>query len=226
MLKLLSKGTVRIAAAMIIGALIGLLVFTIAQISGRNLYIIIGAAAGAAAPLVVQRYRQTARLAEVKITVPQFSELRFVVNDDARQVAWKLYVEIITRVSTQPLTDEQGFLADALESLYGLFGSTRQMLEAGRPSVPAHGAQTVEYLAVTMLNRHLRPFLSKWHPQLREFERRHPMTPESEWSGRAECRSELRRLQSELVTFALGFADLAGVRDPVTTVIPPDQTSL
>lgn len=226
MLKLLlNKDTARISAAAIIGAALGLLVFTLAQIRGRNLYILIGAAAGAATLFVVQRYRQAARLAEVKITVPQFSELRFTVNDDARQIAWKLYIEIITRTSTQPLGNEQGFLGEALESLYGLFGSTRQTLQAGRPSVPAQGGQTVEYLAVTMLNRHLRPFLSKWHPRLRDFARRHPDAAESDWTDGAECRAELRSLQSDLISFALGFAHLAGVRDPVTPVVIPGQVA-
>jgi hypothetical protein len=136
----------------VIGAIVGLVVFTIAQVPGRNLYIIIGAAAGAAAVLVLQQYWRAAQLTEVKITVPQVSELTFVVNNDARQVAWKLYIETVTRVSTQPLTDEEGFIREALTSLYGLFATTRDTLKASRPSVPVSGGQTVEHLAVTMLN--------------------------------------------------------------------------
>src|SRR5262249_48698669 len=155
--------TARIAGAAVIGAIAGLVVFTISQVTGRNLCIIIGAVAGAAAVLVLQKYRVTAQLTEVTITVPQVSELKFVVNNDARQVAWKLYIETVTRVSTQPLANEQGFIREALTSLYGLFTTTRDMLKAGRPSIPVPGSQTVEYLAITMLNHELRPFLSKWH---------------------------------------------------------------
>ena len=162
-----NKRSAQIAAAAVIGAIVGLVVFTIAQVTGRNLYIIIGAAAGAAAVLVLQQYWRAAQLTEVKITVPQVSELTFVVNNDARQVAWKLYIETVTRVSTQPLTDEEGFIREALTSLYGLFATTRDTLKASRPSVPVSGGQTVEHLAVTMLNHELRPFLSKWHPRLR-----------------------------------------------------------
>ena len=164
---MLAKRIPQIVAAAVIGVIAGLVIFTISRITGRNLYIIIGGVAGAAAVLVLQQFRQTAQLTEVKVTVPHVSELTFVVNNDARQVAWKLYVETVTRVSTQPLADEEGFVREALTSLYGLFATTRDTLKASRPSVPVSGRQTVEHLAVTMLNHQLRPFLSKWHPRLR-----------------------------------------------------------
>jgi hypothetical protein len=210
----------QIVAAAVIGAIAGLAVFTVSQITGRNLYIIIGGVAGAAAVLVLQQFWRTARLTEVKVTVPQVSELTFVVNNDARQVAWKLYVEAVTRISTQPLADEEGFVREALTSLYGLFATTRDTLMASRPSVPASGRQTVEHLAVTMLNHQLRPFLSKWHPRLREFEEAHPDGPESVWPDNVACRAELRVVQANLVDYALGFADLAGVREAKVTIAP------
>ena len=220
---ILNKRVAQIAAAAVIGAIIGLLVFTIAHVTGRNLYVIIGAVAAAAAVLVLQQYWRTAQLTEVKITVPQVSELTFVVNNDARQVAWKLYVETVTRISTQPLTDEEGFIREALTSLYGLFATTRDTLKASRPSVPVSGGQTVEHLAVTMLNHELRPFLAKWHPRLREYEKAHPGGSESAWPDNTACRNELRHVQAHLVTFALGFARLAGVRDAGAAIVPAGE---
>lgn len=220
---ILNKRIAQIGAAAVIGAIAGLIVFTIAQVTGRNLYIIIGAVAGAAAIFVLQQYWQAAQLTEVKITVPQVSELKFVVNNDARQVAWKLYIETVTRVSTQPLTDEEGFIREALTSLYGLFATTRDTLKASRPSAHVSGGQTVEHLAVTMLNHELRPFLSKWHPRLREFEKAHPNGSESAWPDNIACRRELRDVQAHLVGFALGFARLAGVRDAVAAIVPASQ---
>ena len=99
------KRITQIVVAALIGAVAGLIVFSISRVTGRNFYVIIGGVAGAAAVFVLQQYWQTARLTEVKITVPQLSELTFVVNNDARQVAWKLYIETVTRISTQPLAD-------------------------------------------------------------------------------------------------------------------------
>lgn len=223
---ILNKRVAQIAAAAVIGALAGLLVFTIGQVTGRNLYVIVGGVAGAAAVLVLQQYWRTAQLTEVRITVPQVSELKFVVNNDARQVAWKLYIETVTRISTQPLTNEEGFIREALTSLYGLFSTTRDTLKASRPSVPVSGRQTVEHLAVTMLNHELRPFLSKWHPRLRDFEKVNPDSHEASWPDNVACRSELRLVQAHLVGFALGFARLAGVRDAELAVVPASQPPL
>jgi hypothetical protein len=151
------------------------------------------------------------------------SELKFVVNNEARQVAWQLYIETVTRVSAQPLSDDDGFLREALTSLYGLFATTRDILKASRPSVPAPGGQTVEHLAVTMLNHHLRPFLSRWHPRLREFETVYPDNGESAWPDNSSCRSELRQVQENLVEFALGFARLAGVHDAKQAIKAVDE---
>ena len=223
---MLNKRIPQIVAAAAIGAIAGLVVFTISRITGRNLYIIIGGVGGAAALLVLQQFWRTAQLTEVKVTVPQVSELTFVVNNDARQVAWKLYVETVTRVSTQPLADEEGFIREALTSLYGLFATIRDTLKASRPSVPVSGRPTVEHLAVTMLNQQLRPFLSKWHPRLGQFETTHPDGQESAWPDNAACRKELRLVQANLVDYALGFADLAGVRDAKVMMIPASQPTV
>lgn len=213
-LKQLLRGRVsQLVAAAVAGTVVGLIVFSITRVAGRNLFLITGAIAGSVAALVLQVYRRAAQLSEVKITIPQFSELTFVVNNDARQVAWKLFVETVTRITTQPLDDEAGLIREALTSLYSLFATTRDALKSSRPSVSVAGNQTVEYLAVTMLNWELRPMLSKWHPRLREFEQAHPNDAESAWSGAVECRRELRSVQEHLQTYALGFARLAGVRD-------------
>jgi hypothetical protein len=220
MQSIFQKRVSQIVVAAVIGAAAGLIVFTISQLTGRNLYVIIGGFAGAAAVLVLQQYWRTAQLTEVKITVPQLSELTFVVNNDARQVAWKLYIETVTRISTQPLDDEEGFIREALTSLYGLFATTRDTLKASRPSVPVSGAQTVEHLAVTMLNHELRPFLAKWHPRLREYEKAHPEGAEPDWPDNVACRIELRQVQDHLVTFALGFGRLAGVHGAEAAIVP------
>ena len=214
MFKQVSRSRVgQVAAATLIGAIVGLIVFTIAHITGRNLYVIIGGLAGAAAVVVLQKYLRTAQLTEIKVNVPQISELTFVVNNDARQVAWKLYVEVVTRVSTQPLADDEGRIREALTSLYGLFATTRETLKGSRPSVPVSGGQTVEILAVRMLNQEIRPFLSKWHPRLKEFEDADPNGPDIAWQHHQDCRRDLRAVQSRLVEYALNFARLAGVRD-------------
>jgi hypothetical protein len=175
--------------------------------------VLVGTVLGGLVAMGADFYWRTARLTEVRITIPQLSELTFVVNDDTQQVSWQLFVESVTRISTQRLDDDEGLIREALTSLYGLFATTRDILRAARPSARGEGI-TVEYLAVNLLNRELRPFLSKWHPRLREFESEHPELPESAWPHAAECRIELSRVQANTREYVLGFARLAGVRDP------------
>ncbi|MBQ0984105.1 hypothetical protein KBZ10_06115 [Streptomyces sp. F63] len=216
--RLVRTPTARICISVLIGAMAGLVVFGVTQLSGRNLFVVTGAFAGAVSVLAFQVYGRAARLTEVRVAVPQLSELTFVVNNEAKQVAWRLFVETVTRVSTQPLATDQGLLREALTSLYGLFATAREALKSARPSVQVTDEQTVEYLAITMLNRELRPFLSTWHPRLTAFEQDHPDRPESEWPEDAECRAELRTVQANLREYALGFARLAGVRNAAVLV--------
>ncbi|MFI6482786.1 hypothetical protein ACIBH1_32990 [Nonomuraea sp. NPDC050663] len=204
----------RALAAALIGALVGLIAYRITQAGGAWVFLVTGALAGVASVLAVQLYGRAATLTEVKITVPQFSELTFAVNDESRKVAWGLFVETVTRVSTQRLDEDEGLLREAMNSLYSLFAITREALKAARPSPKVPGSQTVEYFAIMMLNQQLRPFLSVWHPQLRDFERDHPDLPESAWEHNAECRAELTRVQEGIRRYAEGFARLAGVAEP------------
>ncbi|MFF2125397.1 hypothetical protein ACFVW1_08330 [Streptomyces olivochromogenes] len=204
---------VRVLVAAVGGGVAGTALYGLRSVGGVYAFGAIGAVLGALAVLGAEFYRRTASLTEVRITVPQLSELTFVVNDHTRAVSWQLFVESVTRISTQRLDDDEGFLREALTSLYGLFATTRDILKAARPTSHRDGV-TVEYLAVNLLNRELRPFLSKWHPRLREFESAHPELNESAWTEAAECRRELALLQVNTREYVLSFARLAGVRDP------------
>ncbi|MGW7418869.1 hypothetical protein ACWGJB_02155 [Streptomyces sp. NPDC054813] len=204
---------VRTLGAAVGGGAAGAAVYVLQRTGGPYAFTVVGAAVGALALAGADFYRRNASLTEVRITVPQLSELTFVVNDHTRAVSWQLFVESVTRISTQHLNDDEGFLREALTSLYGLFGTTRDILRAARPTGHGDGV-TVEYLAVNLLNRELRPFLSKWHPRLREFENAHPELDESDWPQAAECRRELSSLQVNTRAYVLSFARLAGVREP------------
>jgi hypothetical protein len=211
------------AVAALLGAATGLGIFAVSRLTGALLYTLVGALVGLAAAVALRPYAGRARLSSLKITVPHVSELTFVVDDDARQVAWRLYVEAATRVSTQPLASTDGSLREALTSLYGLFATTRESLKASHPSASRTGTgHTVEYLAITMLNRELRPFLSKWHPLLRDYELAHAGAPEAGWAHNDSCRADLDRVRINIVDYALGFAQLAGARDAASMLSTSD----
>lgn len=203
----------RVAAAAVAGGLFALAAYALSRAGAVYAFEGAGLLAGAAAGLGLDAYRRSVRLTEVRISVPQLSELTFVVNDTTQQVAWQLFVDSVTRVSVQRLKEDEGLLREALTSLYGLFSTTRDALRGSRPTVHGTGV-TVEHLAVRLLNQELRPFLSKWHPRLLAFETEHPGLPESEWPDAARCRAELAAVQANSRAYVLGFARLAGVRDP------------
>jgi hypothetical protein len=195
-----------------VGAAIGAAVFWASQFHGAGLYLLTGATAGAVAGLLVHAYSGSVGLKDVTITIPQLSELHFVVSPDNRLVAWRLFIETTTRISTQPLAPDSGNLREALNSLYDLFQQVRTSLTESRPSRPGSDGPTVEELGVAMLNLELRPFLSRWHPVLAEWEASHRGEPERSWPGDLECRADLAELQQRLGAYVSGLAALAGLQ--------------
>lgn len=203
----------RILLGLATGAVVGIAVYEASLLKGPSLYGLTGATAGAVAGLVVHTYSRNARLTDVTITIPQLSELHFVVTKESQQIAWRLFVETVTRISVQSLDEDSGLIREALSSLYGLFQTTRDVLTHAQPSRSYDGAPTVEELAIAMLNLELRPFLSYWHPALAKWERANPGGDESSWPRNSECRSNLTLVQQRMREYAIGYARLAGVSD-------------
>lgn len=195
---------------LVVGAVAGLAVYEAIRLSGWLLFPLVGSTAGLIAAVLYTVFRRSARLTMVKISVPRFTELSFAVTEDRRRTAWNLFVESVTRTSTQPLTSGTGSLREALTSLHGLFAVVRETLKTDLPDTTVTPGPTVEYLAVALLNEVLRPFLARWHPELRQWERQHPDGVEGQWPFNAECRADLTKTQARVVQYARGFAELAG----------------
>ena len=101
---------------------------------GVGLFILVGAVAGAVVLLLFRVYYGNIGLDERKITIPQLSELHFTVSPDNRLVAWRLYIETTTRVSTQPLAEGTGNLREAIEFSLQPVQAVRTSLKEARPS--------------------------------------------------------------------------------------------
>jgi hypothetical protein len=106
--------------------------------------------------------------------------------DQDRAVAWQIYVELRTRISTQPLHFLDGDEETALTSLYNLFQPSRELLEK-------HGPEAYRAAAVVeaMLNKSVRRFTAKWH-------RKKVAGELIRDDACRELRAELRALQNEL----------------------------
>lgn len=137
------------------------------------------------------------------VTIPSFATLQAAANKAYKHVAWVLFVETSTRIATQSLDDNSGHVRESLDSLYSLFNKVRTLLSDMTPS-PESKNKSVEFLAICMLNRELRPFLSKWHPKV-------PSDTEASPEDLAECREELATLRRHVIEYSRAFGEIAGV---------------
>lgn len=136
-----------------------------------------------------------------------FLETEWQPQEKDREAAWELYIEMLTRIVTQPLPAEHGDEKTALDSVHALFGITREILKR-------KGRESVQFskIAVVVLNQVVRPFTAKWHKlalsgafcdELRQ----------------TEFRRELADIQVVLRNYAQALADIAEVEDLTSLAI-------
>lgn len=208
-----------LVAGLVLGGLVGLTVYAVSQLTGAALYAVCGTVAGGVAAAVYFGYSRTLRLTELTISIPQLTDLTFAVTPNNQGIAWQLFLESVTRVAIQPL--EAGILRESLNSLYTLFTAIRAILLEATPTRRPASTQTVEHLAIAMLNLQMRPFMTKWHARLTAWERDNPGRPESEWPEDAACRAELEQMRRGLVRYVRGLGELAGVAH-IDELVPVD----
>ena len=133
-----------------------------------------------------------------------FLEGEFNPRDPDQAAAWELYVELLTRVTTQYLSPEDGDEQAALESVYVIFPLTREILRR-------HGSGSGEFakLAIPVLNQMIRPFTAKWH-------RRSLAGAFKDPERCRDFRAELSALQPRLRDYTRALADMAQVEDLTT----------
>lgn len=131
-----------------------------------------------------------------------------------REAAWEMYVELVTRVGVVSLGPEQGLVREALTSLYSLFGTTRDILRRYGPSIAQPEQSSVVsfgHLAVSVLNKALRPMLSTWHPLLEDYEHTRPEgVSRQEWERAWERHDEIRDALAEVGDTLRAYAGLLG----------------
>lgn len=162
--------------------------------------------------------RDPAVLKQVTVNLPfGIGGASWEADPTERNAAWELYVELVTRVAVQSLHPQEGLVREAMNSLYSLFGSTREILRQAGPNVGA-SHDSVGGIAIAVLNNGLRPFLSKWHPLLQEWEEKQPngVSPqvhEKGWAMEMTVRGELDVLRSGLEQYAEALGAICGVNE-------------
>ena len=132
---------------------------------------------------------------------PKWANAEISFQNADQDAAWELYVEMLTRIVTQPLPSEVGDEQTALDSVYSLFPTTREILRQ-------RGRGTIQFskVAIPVLNQVVRPFTAKWH--------RESLSGAFEDAGKREkFREELAALQEDLCNYNRLLAEIAGVED-------------
>jgi len=131
-------------------------------------------------------------------------ETEWEPQDPDRNAAWEMYVELVTRITVQPLSEGVGDDETALTSIYSLFGTTREVLRR-----QGRGALEFAKLAVVILNQKVRPFTAKWHG----------LKEQGELAERSdEFRRELADLQKILQVYTQMLGNMAGVEEDLTDI--------
>ncbi len=139
-------------------------------------------------------------MTSLKVSAP-FLEMEWNPAEPDKNAAWELYIELLTRITTQPLSKEDGDEETALQSIYSLFDLTRSIIKT-------HGRDCREFtkIAIVVLNQVIRPFTAKWHKA----------SIGGNFSDPKECaqfRGELEKLQTKLRTYTKMLSEMAGVED-------------
>lgn len=150
--------------------------------------------------MTLREWLKKFHMTKLKITVP-YLEAEWEVQEKDKDAAWELYIEMLTRIATQPLPSQHGDEKTALESVYNLFALTRT-------TIKNHGRGCINFtkIAVVFLNQIVRPFTAKWHK----------LALENAFKNPEKCqdfRNELEALQVDLRKYTKMLADMAGVED-------------
>ncbi|MEN8180103.1 MAG: hypothetical protein ABFS39_15985 [Pseudomonadota bacterium] len=136
----------------------------------------------------------------LKINI-KFLEMEWQPKTADMDAAWDLYVEMLTRIATQPLPETHGDEKTALESVYQLFPLTREIIRQ-------HGRDCSNFtkIAIVVLNQVVRPFTANWHR----------LSLAGAFDDPDRCavfREELAVKQQQLREYTRMLADMAGVED-------------
>jgi hypothetical protein len=132
---------------------------------------------------------------------PPFLNIELKFADADKAAAWEMYIELLTRITTQVLDTKDGDEKTALDSIFSLFGTTRSIIKL-------HGRDSLQFtkLAIVVLNQVIRPFTAKWHK----------LSLTGAFQDPAQCatfRAELAALQADLRIYTGMLGEMAGVEE-------------
>ena len=132
-----------------------------------------------------------------------------------------LWIELATRIATQPLHYRSGEEETAAESVYMLFPKTRELMEQ-HPD-----AKKFCEIALKLLNGSLRPYTARWHRWMTEVQEDggSPKRRFRDELARRMFRAELRKLQPLLLGYEAAFKALSEGSEVKPEWLKPDEAT-
>lgn len=128
-----------------------------------------------------------------------FLEMEWNPQTADKDAAWELYIELLTRITTQNLMDSDGDEKAALSSIYKIFELTREIIKKYK-----RDCMEFTKIAIVVLNQVIRPFAARWHKQsLKGFNE----------ENKVEFRKELKDMQEVLKRYTQMLGQMAGVEE-------------
>jgi len=145
------------------------------------------------------------------------TKLTFKPNNDDRQIAYKIWVELSTRKIGIPIDLEHDVISEVYDSWYGFFSVTRELIkDIPVTKIQNESTRKVIKLSIAVLNEGLRPHLTTWQARFRHwYEKRlktegdfDPQSIQAEYSKFNELKADMLEVNNHLIKYRTKMKEL------------------
>ncbi len=149
---------------------------------------------------------------EMTVSLGQIGSVKICPTWEDVQIAHRIWTELVTRKAAIPIDLEHDVIAEVYDSWYALFQRVRQLIAdiPARSIRKCESTQLLVAVATETLNRGLRPHLTRWQANYRNWweqnkERLRETTPQQlqkEYPHYSELVSDIQLVNLQLVEYA------------------------
>jgi hypothetical protein len=162
--------------------------------------------------VILRSIRWRWQLVKVNVELGGVGHVELRPNLDDIQIAYRIWVELVTRKAAIPIDPEQDVIVEVYDSWYALFGKIRQLL-ADVPSQLIRKNNSTSQLvriATDTLNQGLRPHLTRWQAHFRtwyahrtdQLKMKSPQALQKEFPEFHEMIAEMLKVNKQLIQYA------------------------
>jgi hypothetical protein len=162
---------------------------------------------------------------EATLKIGEIGEVKIAPNYEARQIAYQVWVELSTRKIGLPFEPDNDSIIEVYDSWRNAFNEIRSLLK----TIPIHRldrskeTRKLVELMIEVLNRGLRPHLTRWQARFRTWYQQAAASSESKgippqlvqthFPEYEDLKRDLQRVQSEMVEYIQFLSNVARGED-------------